>query len=184
MRSVLKKLLAKTRCGASAAPRVERPVPTVRGCDDISRGEVDALRTLAIHSPDPIYISNTRGDVLIANTAFAELLGTNSVEELLRIGAANANGMYVDSSRAAVVYDGISQSADTRRFVSQIRTRGGDTLWIEESLCRYETSTGEFLLISAVREMRRQDAPPSRPNRASRKFVAATRGSVSTTRPV
>ena len=105
------------------------PISPLMSGDFSARAELDDLfRRL----PAALYRSSANGDVLAANRATAELLGYDSVEDLLAVDNVAA-WSHVDPQRRQEWRRAIETSGTVHNFRQRLRRRDGEIIWVRDT---------------------------------------------------
>ncbi|MCB9945728.1 MAG: EAL domain-containing protein [Geminicoccaceae bacterium] len=111
------------------------------------RAEADYLSLFdnAIHG---IYRTSAKGDLLAANPALAHICGYNSPQELMSACNGAQDGPtapYVDPSRHEDFRLQMDRNGSVADFVSRLRRRDGEIIWIRENARAVHDGDGELL---------------------------------------
>jgi PAS domain S-box-containing protein len=88
---------------------------------------------LVEQSPSAMYLANQRGELLLANQPFCQLLGVTDTEELHRDWRNLSQLYYSQPQRWQVFADRLRTESTVQQFRSQINTRDGQGLTVYES---------------------------------------------------
>ena len=104
------------------------PVEPCRALDD---GSERVLRQIVDHAGIGLFATAIDGSFLAINHALVQMLGYDTVEELLADGR-SANSFYVDPADQKRVRDQIGQTGVVRGMVYQVKRRDGMPIWVTE----------------------------------------------------
>jgi PAS domain S-box-containing protein len=117
----------RTRALRTTNVRLEREVTEHRRTERALRESEDKYRSLAAQIPVGVYRTTQDGRYLYANPALAAMLGTKSVEDLMKTSAASA----------------FADPADRDRLIALWKTKSGAV----SSELRFKTRQGRLLLV-------------------------------------
>lgn len=122
-------------------------------------------RELFEKAPVGIYRSTREGPLLRANPALVAMLGFGSEAEL-RAHVAAQGAPYVDPSRRAAFIELVETDGAVEEFVSELRRRDGETIWVSESGAVVRDDDGRVLfyegIIRDITAQRHADAEQAR----------------------
>ena len=114
----------------------------------VRRGAQDDLhRFLFENAVEGIYENPVEGGFRTANPAMTRILGYGSVEELLRVSAAQTASIYVRPGRRAEFLAQLGSREILTDFESEIRRPDGTTRWISENVRAVRDSVGRLVAI-------------------------------------
>lgn len=103
---------------------------------------VEELTDLFRRMPVALYRTSPQGELLAANTALANLLGFDSVEEMTQ-GLANVDTVYVDSEQRQHWIDEISEVGIIHDMDVELRRPDGTTVWVQDTARAIRGEDGE-----------------------------------------
>lgn len=124
----------------------DMPISQVMPGAPNTRAELDDLfRRL----PAALYRSSANGDVLAANQATADLLGYDSVEELIAVDSVAA-WSHVDPHRRQEWRQAIESSGTVHNFRQRLRRRDGEIIWVRDTALAVYDSDGALRFYEGV----------------------------------
>lgn len=103
---------------------------------------VEELTDLFRRMPVALYRTSPNGDLLAANTALANLLGYETVEEM-RVGLATVDTVYVDPSQRRQWIDEISDAGIVHDMDVELKRPDGSTVWVQDTARAIRGDDGE-----------------------------------------
>jgi PAS domain S-box-containing protein len=93
---------------------------------------VGGIEELFMQLPVALYRSAPDGELLAANAALAQLLGYDTVAELMR-SVTTVESVHVDPTQRLQWLNEISEKGVAREFDVELRRRDGSTVWIQDT---------------------------------------------------
>ncbi len=112
-----------------------------------SLGDPETLRLLVTNLKEGVYITDVRGAILDANTAFLDMIGVASLEELRRL---NAYDLYVDPEQRARELELLSREGAVREFEVQIRRPDGRVITVLDTCTAVRDPAGGDTLYHGI----------------------------------
>ncbi|MBI1933845.1 MAG: PAS domain S-box protein [Ignavibacteriales bacterium] len=94
-------------------------------------------------SPIGIYQSSPEGKFLLANNKLAQILGYDSIEELLQLEI--AKDIYIDSTSRSTLINQIISGSENRDYELKWKKKDGSTVWITNSVRVEKDEDGNIL---------------------------------------
>lgn len=128
-----------------------RVVGTITDVEERNRAETALAETerkyrrIVENAAGGIYQITKEGKVISANPAFASIMGYESPEEVLEhVHDANTL-LYQDSLAREKFLSQVMSSKKSLKFETQVRTKGGDVIWVRENVRAVKDDDGELL---------------------------------------
>jgi len=102
-------------------------------------------RDIINYSPIGIYKSTTGGDIIFANNRFAQILGYESSEELLKLNF--IDHIYTDPSERSKIIDLIEKGDEQIRIEIKCKRKNGTQIWIMNNVRVIKDELGNILNI-------------------------------------
>jgi diguanylate cyclase (GGDEF)-like protein/PAS domain S-box-containing protein len=129
--------------GRAREPGVRQSRPAGPGSRFRSLDDPDALREFVRNLREGIYITSADGEILDANSAFLDMFGAVSLEELQSYGAA---ALVVNPKRRAEELELLAREGAIREFELQIRRIDGEIRTVlDTTYALHDPETGELL---------------------------------------
>lgn len=103
---------------------------------------VEELTDLFRRMPVALYRTSPNGELLAANTALANLLGFETVDEM-RAGLATVDTVYVDPSQRQHWIDEISEVGVIHDVDVELKRPDGSTVWVQDTARAIRNDNGE-----------------------------------------
>ncbi len=94
--------------------------------------------------PVALYRSAPDGELMAANPALANLLGFDSVEELVN-DTGSVESFYVDPTKRELWLNRISEASEVHDFDVELRRRDGSTVWVQDTAKAVYDDRGRLL---------------------------------------
>lgn len=123
---------------------------------------IEELSDMFRRMPVALYRTTAGGEILAANTALANLLGYDSVEEM-RSGLTIVDSIYVDPQRRHHWIEEISDAGSVHDFDVELRRPDGTTVWVQDTARAIRGTNGhieyfEGALIDVTEKVKAQKA--------------------------
>ncbi|MBE9229489.1 PAS domain S-box protein [Phormidium sp. LEGE 05292] len=102
-------------------------------------------RSIFENATEGIYQTTPNGKFISANPALANILGYDSPEELINNITDISNQIYVETKRREKFINALKKDNNTARFISLVRRKNGNLIWIAEKAHSVKNSQGELL---------------------------------------
>lgn len=104
----------------------------------------ERYRSIFENAIEGIYQTQQDGRLIVANPAFAHMLGYDSQEDLLG-RVTQSNQIYVDPGRRSEFMDELERNGKIRHAESQVTCKDGSTIWILESAQAIRDKSGRLM---------------------------------------
>jgi len=111
---------------------------------DVEEAEQN-YRSIFEHVQEGIFQTTAGGRYISANPMLAEIYGFQSAEELIASFDDISGQLYIDPNRRTEFVVAMAESDTIHNFVSQIRRRDGEVIWISENVRAVRNRDGELL---------------------------------------
>jgi PAS domain S-box-containing protein len=116
-----------------------------RQADEALRLAEHKYQSIFEHALEGIFQTSEDGKYIAANPALMKMYGYESFEELAAAVDDIATKLYVDPDRRAEFIRIMRENGQVLHFESEVRRRGGGTIWISENVRSINDEAGDFL---------------------------------------
>ncbi|MGA9382265.1 MAG: PAS domain S-box protein, partial [Phormidium sp.] len=102
-------------------------------------------RSIFENATEGIYQTTPDGKFISANPALANILGYDSPEELINTVTDISTQVYVETKRREKFVSTLKKAESTPRFLSLVRRKNGNLIWITEKAHSVKNSQGDLL---------------------------------------
>lgn len=123
---------------------------------------IEELSDMFKRMPVALYRTSAEGEILAANTALANLLGYESVEEMMT-GLTNVDSVYVDARQRSRWIEEISETRTVNEVDVELKRPDGTTVWVQDTARAIRDTRGriayfEGALIDQTEKVKAQKA--------------------------
>jgi diguanylate cyclase (GGDEF)-like protein/PAS domain S-box-containing protein len=140
--------------------------------EKLKRSE-EKYRSIFNNSPVGIYRTSSKGKILIANPALANIMGCSSVEELKNYYTDLADDLYLDSEKRDEFLSILKKEGEIKDFRFRARRKDGEIIWLELNGQINEYTEDGFIIDGFIAEITERYEMEKRLAQSEEKFRSA-----------